>query len=616
MNKKGLLLAPIFCDGMVLQREKEVCIYGTDTMAESVTVIFMGKEYSSIVDENGDFSIILPSHQAGGPYDLTVIGSETKIISDILIGDVYLLAGQSNMELPLRRVMDVSAEEISQTNEPEIRQYVLPATYQYDGPSKYMSASSWKKAEKEDLMGFSAAGYFFAKELKDTYKVPMGLILAAVGGSTIEAWMSQASVGKFGEYNPIVKDFYNLDYFNEYINNQQEVANKWLEKLDEEELKVTEDEDYKGWKTCNVPSLVSDYGDTSFQGSVYLCKEILLDVDPTDSISIYMGTIIDSDCIWINGNLIGQTAYRYPPRKYSIPAGVLRKGSNLILIRLVINKSNGGMIKGRPYFLSYNNKRVSLAGEWYYRIGKTAETPMPEILFPTRLPTGLYHTAIVPLTKVALKGMLWYQGESNTFAPARYGDKFAEMLCNLRNLFGYDIPCIYVQLPGYQEPLDNRKDSGWAELRHQQWLNRSLKQVAMVIALDLGEANELHPQNKKAVGMRLAKAARHLIYQEEVDYSGPSCEKGRVKDNQVILEFSYLESTEEEELLNNFEIAESSHIYYQAQAVKKGKYVVLTSDKVVHPVFVRYAWSDNPTDINFYNAARIPAAGFRMELET
>jgi sialate O-acetylesterase len=600
---------------MVLQRDKEVCVYGTDTKAETVIVIFMGKEYSSIVDESGDFSVILPSNQAGGPYDITVIGSETRIISDILFGDVYLLAGQSNMELPLRRVMDVSAEEISQTNEPDIRQYVLPATYQFAGPSRYMSVSTWKKAKKEDIMGFSAAGYFFAKELKDVYKVPVGLILAAVGGSTIEAWMSQTSVQKFGEYNPIVKEFYNLDYFNKYMNNQQELANRWLEELEKNELKVTGEENFRSWNVCTVPSLVSDYGDISFQGSVYLCREIFLEDEPTEYISIYMGSIIDSDCIWINNELIGQTGYRYPPRKYPIPAGVLRKGSNIILIRLVINKGNGGTIKDKPYFLSYNNKKVSMAGEWYYRIGKRAETPMPDILFPTRLPTGLYHTAIVPLSKIALKGMLWYQGESNTFDPSGYGDKFAEMLCNLRRLFDYELPCIYVQLPGYQEPLDNRTDSGWAELRHQQWLNRSLNQVAMVITLDLGEFNDLHPQNKKTVGVRLAKAARYLIYHDKVDYSGPICEKGMVKGNQVILEFSNLESQVEVQL-NNFEIAESNQIFYKATAVRYGKTVILTSDKVARPAFIRFAWCDNPKDINFYNTAGIPAAGFRMELET
>lgn len=614
MDKQGLILAPIFCDGMILQRDKENCIYGTDTIAETVTVIFMDREYSGAVEENGDFCIKLPKISAGGPYNLIVKGSESISISDILFGDVYFLTGQSNMELPLRRVLDVSAEEISQTNEPEIRQYLLPAAYQFSGPKKYMYASPWKKAQGEDLMGFSAVGYFFAKEIKDTYKVPVGLILAAVGGSRIEAWMSPASVKKFNEYNPIVEEFYDLDYFNEYMNKQQILSDKWLKELEEEEQIVT-NEDMKNWETCVVPSLVSDYTDKPFQGAVYICREILLPEEPTaGSASIYMGTIIDSDCIWINGRLIGRTEYRYPPRKYPIPDGVLKKGSNLILIRIVINKENGGTIKGRPYFLSCNNKRVSLAGEWHYRIGKTAEKPMPEMLFPTRLPTGLYHTAIVPMSKAAFKGMLWYQGESNTFDPSGYSDKFEQMLKDLRKLLGYDIPCIYAQLPGYQEPLDNRKDSGWAELRHQQFLNLSLKQTAMAVTLDLGEYNDLHPQNKKAVSIRMAKAARHLIYGENIEYSGPVLKKGIVKDNQVILEFSHLEHTEEEEVLSNFELAGIDLMYYQAQAVRKGKYVIVTSDKVKHPVCVRYAWCDNPTDINFYNHAGIPAPGFRMEL--
>lgn len=618
MEKKGLILAPVFCDGMILQRDAVNCIYGTETEADRVTICFMGQEYSGIPDGKGDFCLSLPPVPAGGPYSMTVTGSSRICISDILFGDVFLLAGQSNMELPIRRVLDVSAEEVSQTCEPEIRQYLLPADYRFSGAKKYMAETSWCKAAGEELMVFSAAGYFFAKEIREAYKIPVGLIMAAVGGSSIEAWMSTASLRKFGEgkYGLLVKDFYDQEYFQEYMKQQQEPANRWLAKLEEEELKVAPEEDYKEWKTCILPSLVSDWQEEPFQGSVYLCREVVLEEEISgDGAGIYMGTIIDSDRIWINGTLIGRTEYRYPPRKYPIPQGVLKKGTNLIMLRIVINRSNGGMIKGRPYYLSCNGKKFSLEGQWYYRIGRKADEPMPQTLFPAELPTGLYHTAIAPLERIAFKGIFWYQGESNTSNPSDYAGKFEEMLTSWRSLFGREVPCIYVQLPNYREPLNTSPDSGWAELREQQRQNLALREVAMVVALDLGEYNDLHPQNKKGIGIRLAKAARNLVYHEKDESLSPLPEETSVSGRQVLINFQYLEASGPEQEINNFELAGGDGIFHPAKAVRKGKQVILTSSQVDAPAFVRYAWCDNPENLNFYNAQGLPAACFRMDLQ-
>ncbi|MGF7142089.1 sialate O-acetylesterase [Anaerotaenia torta] len=616
MEKSGLILAPVFSDGMVLQRNKINCIYGTEREADRVILRVMGGEYSQVPDEEGDFCIFLPPVPAGGPYSITVRGSREIIISDVFFGDVFLLAGQSNMELPLRRVLDVSGEEVSRTCEPEIRQYLLPAEYQFHGPRKYMAESSWKKAAGEDLMGFSAVGYFFAKEIRDAFQVPVGLIMAAVGGSTIEAWMSPDALHKFGEYDPRVKAFYNQEYFQCYMKEQQEPVNRWLSELEEEELKAVSQENYKEWKTCTLPSLVRDYTDEFFQGSVYLCREVALEEEPADEegAGIYMGTIIDSDQIWINEMLIGRTEYRYPPRKYQIPRGVLRKGSNRIMLRIVINRGNGGTIKGRPYYLSCGGKKLCLEGEWFYRIGKRTDTPMPEALFPASLPTGLYHTAIAPLQRTAFQAILWYQGESNTSDPKEYAGKFEEMLTSWRRMLGCEVPCIYVQLPNYQEPLGISSDSGWAELREQQRQGLKLEQVAMVAALDLGEYNDLHPQNKKGIGVRLAWAAKALIYHEEEENLCPIPEEARTSGKQAVICFRYLEALDLEQEINHFELAGRDGIYYPAKAVRKGAQVTVTSGQVDIPVSVRYAWRDNPENINFYNAKGLPAACFRMSL--
>ena len=615
MGTDSLTLSPILCDGMILQRDEINYIYGKEMSASSVTVSFLGAQYCARTDENNEFCVELPPVTAGGPYNLTVKGSREITIKDILFGDVYILSGQSNMEMMVRRVLDVSALEIENTSEASIRQYHIPATYNFQEPEPYLYAGSWKKATGEQLLDFSAAGYFFAKEIKEAYQVPVGLIMSAVGGSTIEAWMKPTTLDKFGDYEKIVEDFKDIDYFNTYIQDQQKQAADWASRIEEDEQKFDSSEDYTAWDTCRVPSLISDYRAGNFQGSVYLCREVFLEEEQfCEESYLYMGSIIDSDRIWINQEEVGRTEYRYPPRKYKIKTGILRKGRNLITVRIVINERNGGTIKGKPYLLHYNGKDVYLEGDWYYRIGKKAELPMPKVLFPPKLPICFYNTVIVPLSRIAAKGILWYQGESNVDAPMNYADKFIAMVSDWRELSGWEIPVLYVQLPNYREPLNTTEDSGWAELREQQRQCLASNNVAMVTTLDLGETNDLHPQNKKAVGIRLANAAKALIYNEKIVYSGPIPQNVYLEGDKVRIVYQYLDDTGNECCLNHFEMAGEDGIFSKALAIRKGNCVYLTCEQIEVPKFVRYAWCDNPTDINFYNEAGLPAAGFRLEL--
>ncbi len=615
MCNKGLTLAPIFCDGMVLQRDINNYIYGSDTGATTITIYFMDTCYHAKVGDNHEFSVELPPVNAGGPYSLTLKGSSEITIEDIMFGDVYILSGQSNMELPIRRVLDVSAKEIKSTCEPYIRQYLIPATFNFNEPEKYMYASSWKKAMGDDLLGFSAAGYFFAKEIKEAYQVPIGLIMTAVGGSSIESWMNPVTLSQFGDYDKLIKDFKNIDNFHKFIQDQQNAASEWNSRIEEEECRFNPLEEYQTWDVCRVPSLVSDYNNGTFQGSIYLCREVLLNEEPvTEDSYIYMGSIIDSDRIWINNIEIGRTEYRYPPRKYKIDKGILKKGSNLITVRIVINNKNGGTIKGKPYHLHYNNVNINLEGEWHYKIGKKVETSMPTVLFPPTLPTCFYNTVVAPLSKISVRGILWYQGERNTEDPVNYANKFAAMVSDWRDMYDWEVPFIYVQLPNYREPLNTSEDTGWAELREQQRQCLNLYEVAMVTALDIGEANDLHPQNKKVLGVRLAMAAKSLIYHEKPTYSGP-VPKGTLVEGKIAkITFQYLEDTETEYCLNNFELAGEDGIFRNVQAIRKGKYVYLSSNHVETPKYVRYAWCDCPSEINFYNELGLPGAGFRLEL--
>ena len=615
MEKQGLMLAPILSDGMIFQREVSNYIYGREDMAASVIVSFMGADYYAEVDEKYEFYVELPPVPAGGPYKITVKGSSEITLQDVLVGDVYLLSGQSNMELPIRRVLDVSGEEIAQVKEPFIRQYHIPATYNFKEPESYMYAGSWKKAEGEDLLNFSAAGYFFAKELKEAFQIPVGLIMTAVGGSTIEAWMSPSSVAKFSNYQELIKGYDNLAYFNEYISKQQEESEEWMTKLEQEESKEQITRNYTAWDTCQVPSFVSEILEEDFQGSIYLCKEIHLEEEPLlDTAYIYMGSIIDSDRIWINHREVGRTEYRYPPRKYQVPKGILKKGKNLITVRIVVNNTNGGTVKGKPYLLHYDNKEISLEGEWHYRIGKRAESPIPKVLFPPKLPVCFYNTTVVPLSKISVAGVLWYQGESNTDAPGNYSDKFTAMVSDWRELFGWELPFIYVQLTNYKDPLTSLEDTGWAELREQQRRCLGIYNVAMVTTLDIGESNDLHPQNKKEVGVRLAKAARALIYKEEIPYCGPIPKSAVSLGKEAKITFWCIENSEIIENLNHFEVAGEDGNFQKASAIRRGDTVYLKNDEISFLKYVRYAWCDDPANVNFFNESGFPASGFCLEL--
>ncbi len=615
MEKQGLMLAPILSDGMILQREVSNYIYGREDIAASVIVSLLGVEYYAEVDEKREFSVELPPFPAGGPYKITVKGSTEITLQDVLVGDVYLLSGQSNMELPIRRVLDVSGEEIAQVQEPFIRQYHIPATYNFKEPESYMYAGSWKKAEGDDLLNFSAAGYFFAKELKEAYQIPVGLTMTAVGGSTIEAWMSPSSVTKFGNYQELIKGYDNLAYFNEYIRKQQEESEEWITSLAQGVSKEEITKDHTSWNTCQVPSFVSEFLEEDFQGSLYLCKEIHLEEEPMlDTAYIYMGSIIDSDQIWINHSEVGRTEYRYPPRKYQIPKGILKKGKNLITVRIVINNTNGGTVKGKPYLLHCDNKEISLEGEWHYRIGKRAENPIPKVLFPPKLPVCFYNTAVVPLSKVSVAGVLWYQGESNTDAPGNYADKFTSMVSDWRELFGWELPFIYVQLTNYKDPLTSLEDTGWAELRDQQRRCLGIYNVAMVTTLDIGESNDLHPQNKKEVGVRLAKAARALIYKEEIPCFGPIPKSAVSLGKEAKITFRYMKDYEIIENLNHFEVAGEDGNFQKASAVRRGDTVYVKNDEISYLKYVRYAWCDDPANVNFFNEVGLPASGFCLEL--
>lgn len=609
-KEEKMILSPILSDGAVLQRERINIVNGYDENAKKVTVTFLDKEYSSFVEEDGSFRIELPPMPMGGPYELSVIGSSIIRIKDIYFGDVYLLSGQSNMELPVRRVLEESGEEAANTRIPLIREYHIPATYNFKEEEKLVPAASWKKAEGTAVYDFSALGLFFAKELYRKYQVPIGLIMTAVGGSGIESWMKKETLQRFEAVEHKIEAFKDAEYFKDFLLKQERFASLWKEEVTKEDSRSIMKEDLNCWRPILVPSLVSETELGRFSGELYFCKDIILDDEPNDGAYLSMGSIIDSDEIWINGSLIGKTEYRYPPRKYSIEKGILKQGSNRILVRMIVNQENGGFIKGKSYYLFCNGSKIDLEGEWKYRIGCQAKTERPIVLFPPSLPVGLYNGLIAPLVNVNVKGVLWYQGESNCSNYEQYKEKFEAMVEDFRTILG-EVPVLFVQLANYREPLNASEYSGWAEMREQQQKCLGIKNTAMAVAIDLGESCDLHPQKKKELGVRLAKAAEALLYGEAVEYQGPELVKAERNKERVVLTFEHLD-LQEEQMLKHFEIRGEDGVFHEASAVACDNRVVVFSEAVSVPEEVRYAWRDNPENTNFYNSAGFPASPFRI----
>lgn len=531
--KKKMWIPSIYGDGAILQRGVENIIYGRDESAEVVTAVIDKGEYSAMV-ENGSFALRIPAHEAGTGFTLEIRGSATKTFYDICFGDVFMLSGQSNMQLPVSRVLDVSKEEVEDICLPLIRHFTVEPNYSF-GEAGELTDAKWTRATDGEFMTMSAAGFFFAKKLYEQINVPIGLVLNAQGGATVEAWMSEQLLKSFGDYTAQYEDFLEKGSIYRFMRDCDKAAAVWNESVasGKEQLLCCAVPD--GTETITLPNMTMGTALDGFSGSVWFYKEFELEKTDGEAF-LYVGELVDSDRTYINGELVGETFYRYPPRKYPFDRKVLQKGRNLIAIRLVIEHGAGGFIPEHEYYIIAGESKISLEGEWKYYIEKRAETTCKQCLISCNttakegsvwlqpndgegflsqhVPTGLYYGSLLPLKGVGFKAVLWYQGESNAGEPDRYAEKFDAMINEWRRALSQRLPIIVVELADYVEPTAvNYDSSGWASIQEQQRnAPRVTKDCAVVSAKDLGEPFELHPQKKSALGLRLAEKALELWY--------------------------------------------------------------------------------------------------------
>lgn len=619
-------LPRLISDGMVLQREQNLKIWGWAAPQENISLRFKDKNYRSKADQQGNWSITLPPQAAGGPFELSLKGSNELIVRDVYFGDVWICAGQSNMVLPMERVKERYMADIEQANYPAIRNFFIPTLTNVQGPQADLPSGKWEVATPQNVMSFGAASYFFARTIYDKYKVPIGLINASVGGTPIEAWISESGLQAFPDLLATIQQ--NKD--TSYVNGLNRKARQGIVPRPSADKGMLEpvkwfDPAYtpKNWRNINVPGYWEDQGIKDLNGVVWYRKEIEVPASMCGvPAKLFLGRIVDADFAYVNGQAVGNITYQYPPRRYTIPAGVLKPGKNLLVVRVINQAGKGGFVPDKPYFISANGQNIDLKGDWSYKVGDVfppfAGAPPGGITLQNQ-PSALFNAMTALLVNHAAKGFLWYQGETNANNPKPYYQLLPALIQDWRKQWKQgDLPFITVQLANFMEVDYLPSESNWAVLRDAQFKSLALPNTGLAVAIDLGEWNDIHPLNKKDVGLRMALAAQRLAYGDQnVVHSGPQYERFQIEGDKIRLYFKHTGTgmiSKDGEPLACFAIAGADKRFVWAKAEIQADQTILVSNaQVPQPLYVRYAWADNPADANLYNREGLPASPFRTD---
>lgn len=617
-------LPKLISDGMVLQRGTDLRIWGWASPGEKVSVSFAGSSYSTSANDTGKWEIAMPPMKAGGPYEMTVNASNTVSVKDILIGDVWICSGQSNMG-SLRGFSRDYQEEIAKSENNQIRHFSVPMGFSLDERAEDVRSGRWVSANPKDVVSFAAVGYFFGKELYDTYKVPIGLINSSVGGSSAEAWISKEAIkSSYPRYYDDVEKFRIPGYLARVNQQDNERIAKWNSQLRKD------DEGYKNpgqnwfdpylnvseWETTAVPGHWQDTRIGNIHGVVWYRREFDIPSSMTGRQAVLqLGRIVDADSVYINGAYIGSVGSQWSQRNYRIPENLLKAGTNTIVVRIINFIGHGGFVPGKPYKIIAGNDTVNLEGVWKYRVG-AVEEPLEDRLPNYKIPTGLFTGMIAPLLNYKIKGAIWYQGESNTSRAGEHYELFKLLIRDWRaNWNTGDFPFLFVQLPNYRELNIETTKYDWALFRESQLKALSIPNTGMAVTIDIGDPSDIHPGNKKDVGIRLALAARKVAYGDDnVVNSGPIYSSMAIKGNRITLSFTNTGSglvARNGKELGGFEICDLNSDYVPANAVIENNRITVWSDKIARPVAVRYAWANNPESANLYNKEGLPASPFR-----
>ena len=615
--------ARIFSSNMVLQQGQENPIWGWADKGEKVTISFAGKTIVVKADKSGKWSSKLPNLDYGGPYELSIKGKNTILFNNIMIGEVWICSGQSNMEFTVSSTMNAKAE-IAMANYPNIRLFTVSKKVSQT-PVADLDNGEWQICTPENIPAFSAVGYFFGRKLNQDLKVPVGLIHTSWGGTVAETWTSAQTIENDPDFKDKLKELAGFD-MSKYREQKMAAIKAILKEVPTKDeglvngVAVYADQkmDDTGWAEIDPTKVWEEVGYPSIDGIGWYRKTIeLTEMQAKMATEINLGTIDDKDITWINGVKIGSTDQYNVKRIYTIPANTLKAGKNVIAVRVVDTGGGGGLYGTDDKYLIAGDKQINLAEKWKFKITE-AQIGSGEI-GPNDYPTLLFNGMLNPVIPYGIKGAIWYQGESNADRALQYQRIFPNMIKDWRTHWNQgDFSFLFVSLANYLQPEKQPSESTWAELREAQTKTLALPKTGMALAIDLGDANDIHPKNKQDVGKRLALAALKTTYGKNIVYSGPMYQSVKFDGNKATISFtetgSGLITKDKYGYVNGFSIAGADHKFVWAKAeITSDRTVVVYSEEVKNPAAVRYGWANNPDDVNLYNKEGLPTNPFRTD---
>ncbi len=625
----------LFGDNMVLQTGREIPVWGTADPKEEVTVSLNGKSASVKAGEDGKWLVKLPAMEVGGPYELTVAAGNNIVYKNVMIGEVWLCSGQSNMAFTLSSARNAE-DEIAAAEYPNIRGFTVPRKTSQT-PLDDLEGGGWETCSPKTAGRFTAVGYFFARAVHLETKVPVGLIHSSWGGTLAEAWTSSSTLQGDPDYTEILKrgEAILAEAKNPEVNFAQKLEERKkklaelaaLEADFESAAKLTAIElDDAGWKEITFPSAWEKAGLPGLDGMVFFRKTI--EVSPEDAgkdMVLNLGPIDEIDVTWFNGELVGvsgnfgvldQSQWNVA-RHYPVPGKFVKAGKNVITVRVIDVAGEGGLWGGPAAKMQteiQGGKSIPLAGKWKYQVALDvpADVRKPGV---HNVASALYNGMINPLIPYAIRGAIWYQGESNAGRAYQYRKLFPDMIKDWRGRWNQgDFPFYFVQLANFTKRQENPDESTWAELREAQTLTLSQPHTGMAVIIDIGAADDIHPKNKQDVGLRLALWALAKDYGKELVYSSPMYDTMKTEGASIRLSFKNVGeglSVKGDEA-KGFAIAGADKKFVWAKAKLEGNDVIVSAEEVKEPVAVRYAWGNNP-ECNLYNSAGLPACPFRTD---
>ena len=628
-----VVLPSVFTDNMVLQQKTDITFYGDATKNKQLTVKtgWNGKEYHTEADGQGKWSLKIPTPAAGGPYEITFSDGKKLQLKNVMIGEVWFCSGQSNMEMPVAgwgKVMNYE-QEIAEAAYPAIRLFQVKKNTSL-APLKEVESTlgGWQECSSATVPEFSALAYFYARALWKELNVPIGVIDCTWGGTPAEAWMNHETLRQVMGFREEMDKLERLGFDpNRMEQAYSEERAHWQSLFTEKDKGMENGKlcwtapslSEEDWQTISLPGYWEGKGLKDFDGIIWFRRSLEIPAEWAGKpLTLRLGMIDDEDITYFNGVEIARGAGYMTPRTYTIPAKLVKAGKAVLAVRVSDFGGEGGIHgKAEELYVEADGKRISLAGDWKYRIGLSLTGFPPAPISPVQsssYPTVLFNAMVKPWTAFPIKGVIWYQGEANVGRSEQYGDLFPALITDWRRQWRSDFPFYFVQLANFMESKKIQPNSEWAALREAQTKALKLDQVGMAVTIDIGLADDIHPKNKQEVGRRLALLALAGSYGKNVSSSAPVFQNYIIKGDKMELDFGQKQDgfKIKDTTLKGFTIAGPDRVFYSAEAMVQNGKIIVSSPKVSVPLAARYGWADNP-DCNLYGENGLPVAPFRTD---